>query len=117
FLLLPKKKLPSPTEPTDPPISQPVRLQWAVLGVHALLLASFFFVTHIAFGRAEPPPGPGIVWMLLFAILAVTTASTLFVGVLGNWSWIGSSLRRALLAGGLLGVGGWLAGTLSTELW
>jgi exosortase E/protease (VPEID-CTERM system) len=89
----------------------------ALLGLHVLLALAFAALTRTAFGTDEPPRGPALLWLLTWAALGCATAASLFIGVVGEWRWLGRTLSRAAAAGGLLGLAGWLAGSLSTELW
>ncbi len=88
-----------------------------ILALHAVLAGAFVAATYLAFGTTEAPAGPALAWMLGWAMLGAATATSLFVGVLGQWRWLLKTLGRAVAAGGVLGLVAWLAGSLSTELW
>ena len=110
FLILPRLQTGAATKLLGRP-------SWVLLGVHALAFGGFLLITRGAFGGDEAPAGPAILWMISWAAVAAACASTLLVGVLGDWRLVVRGLWQAIAAGGLLGLVGWLAGSLSTQLW
>jgi exosortase E/protease (VPEID-CTERM system) len=88
---------------------------WMFL-LHALLLVSFGYVTSRTFSR-QAPPGPALVWILVWTSLGATTAFTLLAAVVGNWRWLTSSFGPAASAGAGLGLLAWAGGFLTAGLW
>ncbi len=89
---------------------------WLLL-LHLLFAAAFATVTALAFGGADAPRGPALLWMLAWSVLGTGTAASLLIGVLGDWKWLVRTAGRVAVAGGALGLAAWLGGTASTELW
>ena len=110
FLLVPRL-------PEIAPTTSMRRVNAWMLLLHALLAASFTYVTNLTFGGRQAPPGPAFMWMLAWTMLGATTAASLLVAMVGSWRWLFHSLGRVVAAGGALGMAAWVGGSLSTELW
>jgi exosortase E/protease (VPEID-CTERM system) len=87
-----------------------------LLGLHLISVVAFLSITRLAFGPSEPP-GPALVWMLIWGALGALVPASLFIAFLADWSWLSKIIGRALALGGLLGLVAWGAGSLSTGLW
>jgi exosortase E/protease (VPEID-CTERM system) len=87
-----------------------------LLGLHVLLYAGLFTVTGRVFGTEEAPSGSAAAWLVLLAFLAVGTALSLLVGLIGPSIVARAASWSALLAVGI-GVLAWVAGQFTTELW
>ena len=103
FLLVPRV----PENGNSSTISMQRVNAWMLL-FHALLATSFAYVTNLAFGGRQAPPGPALMWMLTWTILGATTAASLLVAMLGDWRWMFHSLGRVVAAGGALGLAAWI---------
>ena len=92
----------------------------ALLVIHLLSLAWFFRATHFLF--VEPPSDPFTGWLFVTAWVA---SGLLFVASLvslalpwGAWRYLFSHGAGTLCAGGVVGVGAWIAGQQAEEsLW
>jgi exosortase E/protease (VPEID-CTERM system) len=87
------------------------------LCLHLGIAGAFAYVTQLAFGREQPPPGPVLPWLLGWCVLGAASAASLLMGVLGDWRWLVRAAGRGLALAGGMGLAAWLAGTASSELW
>lgn len=99
----------------EPASRVPEKPSVLLLGVHAACFAAFYAVTTHVFG-SDAPAGRDWVWIGLFALAALGSLASLLVGLLGVRMLLYALSWSTALALGI-GVMGWLAGSIATELW
>lgn len=93
------------------------RVSIRLLTIHAVAYASFFGLTWLTLGCAQPPPGPAIVWIGVWFSAGISSVGTLVAGLLGFHIKRPRLLLELGASACLVGIIAWKAGQLSQWLW